>query len=55
MWLWEHLSSIIAYLITQQTPKALAQFPSAVPELEHSEDAMQTPFKPVVETAEHSL
>ena len=42
-------------MITQQTPKALAQFPSAVPELEHSVEVIQTPFKPVVETAEHSL
>jgi hypothetical protein len=41
-------------LITQQTPKALAQFPSAVPELEHSVEVMQTPFKPAVETAAHA-
>ena len=39
----------------QQTPNALAQFPSAVPEEEHSVEVMQTPLRPEVDTAEHSL
>jgi hypothetical protein len=38
----------------QQTPNALAQFPSAVPEEEHSVEVMQTPLRPEVDTAEHS-
>ena len=39
----------------QHTPKELAQLPSAVPELEHSVPVIQTPVRPAVDTAEHSL
>ena len=39
----------------QQTPKELAQFPSAVPADEHSVEVIQTPFNPDVDTAVHSL
>ena len=39
----------------QQTPKALAQFPSAVPADEHSVEVIQTPFNPAVDVAWHSL
>ena len=49
------LSSFDSYVTMQQTPKELAQFPSADPRDEHSVDVMQTPFRPVVEVAEHSL
>jgi hypothetical protein len=38
----------------QQTPKELAQFPSAVPADEHSVEVIQTPFNPDVDTAVHS-
>ena len=43
------------YLITQQTPKDAAQFPSPVPLEAHSVLVIQTPFRPDVETALHSL
>ena len=43
------------YLITQQTPKDAAQFPSPVPLEAHSVLVIQTPFRPDVERALHSL
>ena len=43
------------YRITQQTPKDAAQFPSPVPFEAHSVLVIQTPFRPDVERALHSL